>query len=245
MHHSFDISIAEIFGVNVAIFLNNMSFWIHKNIANEKHFYDGNYWTYNSVKAYKTLFPYWTDKQLRLIIDKCLKYGLIVKGNYNKSKYDQTSWYAFTAEGLKLLNITICPDGQINSPDSTNLMSKKDKPIPDINTDFKTDKNKEEVVDKFSLPEWIPQELWDDFKENRKKIKEPMSIQAEKLLVKKLENLRGKGFNIVELLEESIINNWKSVFEPKRMAIQKSKEENSNRYANMTDYTKRRLDGMV
>lgn len=47
MIHNFDINIAEKYGINAAIILQNMYYWIEKNRANEKHFHDGYYWTYN------------------------------------------------------------------------------------------------------------------------------------------------------------------------------------------------------
>ena len=140
MHHSFDITIAEKFGVNVAIFLNNMAFWIVKNQASEKHFYDGRYWTYNSAKSYSILFPYWTEKQIRTVIDHCLSHGLIVKNKYNKSAYDQTQWYGFTDLGHKLLNIPILPNGKIEVTEQEDQSHQTVRPIPDINTDINTDK---------------------------------------------------------------------------------------------------------
>lgn len=143
MHHSFDISIAEKYGVNISIFLNNMGYWIKHNIANEKHFHDGRYWTYNSVKSYSILFPYWTIKQVRTIINQCVSHELVVKGNYNERKYDQTQWHGLTDLGLKLLNLPICPNGQMELPSGANGVAQKGKPIPNINTDINTDKNKE------------------------------------------------------------------------------------------------------
>ncbi len=141
MKHIFDIEIATKYGINIATFLNNMVFWIQRNVANEKHFYDDKYWTYNSVKSYSILFPYWTPKQIRKIIDDCIKLDLIVKGNYNKTPYDKTSWYAFTDFGLKTVNLVICPKGQTGLPEKANQFEKKGKPIPDTNTDIKTDKS--------------------------------------------------------------------------------------------------------
>ncbi len=102
MNHNFDIYIATKHGVNEAIFLNNMAFWIQKNQGNERHFYDGRYWTYNSQKAFSELFPYWSRQNIRTIIKSCIDQDLIIKGNYNKISYDQTQWYAFTESGLKL-----------------------------------------------------------------------------------------------------------------------------------------------
>ena len=48
MQHYFDINIAMKYGIQPAIILNNLYFWIEKNRANEKHFYDGYYWTWSN-----------------------------------------------------------------------------------------------------------------------------------------------------------------------------------------------------
>ena len=70
MIHNFDTNIAEKYGINAAIILQNMYYWIEKNRANEKHFHDGYYWTYNSLKAFEELFPYMSTKQIRGALEK-------------------------------------------------------------------------------------------------------------------------------------------------------------------------------
>ena len=57
MQHSFDTEIANAYGISAAIIFNHLVFWIQKNEANNEHYHDGTYWTYNSRKAYKMLFP--------------------------------------------------------------------------------------------------------------------------------------------------------------------------------------------
>ena len=127
MNHSFDIEIAAKHGVNEAIFIENMRFWIAKNKANGKHFHEGRYWTYNSMKAYAELFPYWTANQVRRIIENLVSKGFILTGNYNANPYDRTQWYALN-EQIELANL---PNGNARSAKSTNST--------DINTDTKED----------------------------------------------------------------------------------------------------------
>ena len=105
MIHSFDPNIAKNFGVNVAIFLNNIHFWSLQNIANHKHFHDGRYWTYNTESEFLQLFPYFSRQNLRTIRASCIKNDLLVEGNYNKSGYDHTIWYALTERGMALFNL--------------------------------------------------------------------------------------------------------------------------------------------
>lgn len=94
MIHAFDTEIAKKYGVTEAILLHRMVFYLEKNIVNDKHFYDGNYWIYNSVKAWKGLFDYLTERQLRTVLEKLKEMGAIATANYNKMKYDRTTWYA-------------------------------------------------------------------------------------------------------------------------------------------------------
>jgi len=98
MVHSFDTEVAKVVGVNAAIILHNIYFWVEKNRANDIHFHDGYYWTYNSNKAFQELFPYLTEGQIRTSIDKLVNEGFIIKGNYNKNPYDRTCWYALTEQ---------------------------------------------------------------------------------------------------------------------------------------------------
>ena len=92
--YHFDTGDAEEFGIDGAIVLYNMCFWIAKNSANRTNFHDGRYWTYNSAKAFVELFPFWNGQKIGRILRKLEADGAIVSGNYNKVGYDKTKWYS-------------------------------------------------------------------------------------------------------------------------------------------------------
>lgn len=121
MNHSFDVDIACLHGVDAAILIENFRFWIAKNKANNRHFYDGRWWTYNSVKAFSELFPYWSGPQVRRIIEKMEDAGVLVSGSYNQNPWDKTKWYAF-GDGFDLMKKSV-PFAEIGKSDT------------DINTD--------------------------------------------------------------------------------------------------------------
>jgi hypothetical protein len=104
------------YGLEEAIMIWNFRFWIIKNKANNKHFYENKTWTYNSHEAFQKLFPFWTKDQVRRIIEKLLKKEIIVKGNFNQSAYNKTAWYAFKdeekfmAQGLVFSYLANLPD---------------------------------------------------------------------------------------------------------------------------------------
>lgn len=153
MEHSFDIKIAKEYGIEEAIILKNIYFWVQKNTANEKHFYDGKYWTYNSKKAFAELFPYMTENKIRYALDNLKKNGLIETGNYNESSYDRTLWYTLTEKAYELLGISqmhrgkfpngqgdcAAPSGKIHH--SNNIYINNTNTNTDINTDINTDKS--------------------------------------------------------------------------------------------------------
>lgn len=103
MMHQFDIEIAKKYGVHCAVLLNNFYFWIEKNKANNKHFYDGHYWTYNSTKAMAELFPYMSERQISYCVKKLIDKGLLITGNYNEQGRDRTLWYALTDKAIAIL----------------------------------------------------------------------------------------------------------------------------------------------
>ena len=60
--------------------------------------------------------------------------------------------------------------------------------------------------------DWIDDETWTDFLAHRKSIKKPLSQEAQKRLIKKLERLRADGQDAVAVLDESITQGWAGVF---------------------------------
>lgn len=158
MEHSFDIDIATEYGIECAILLKNIYYWVEKNRANEKHFHNGNYWTYNSIKAFAELFPYISEKKVRTALKKLESSGLVITGNYNKLAYDRTTWYAITEKGKSILlkGQMDSPSGQMDLPMSKMDFTEKEngflqngEPIPDINTDLKTTNRTTDIKHKY------------------------------------------------------------------------------------------------
>lgn len=143
MEHSFDIDIAKEYSIECAILLKNIYYWTEKNRANNKHFHDGYYWTYNSVKAFNELFPYISEKKIRTALKKLESNGFLVTGNYNKIAYDRTTWYAVTDEGKSLLfkSQNHLPKRKMVVDEKENGSFQNVEPIPNINTDIKPVRN--------------------------------------------------------------------------------------------------------
>ena len=89
---------------NIAIFFQNVVYWIRKNEANETNFVDGRYWTYNSVAAFEKQFPQFSCKKIRNMLDSLVKDGFLVSGEHNEDGENRTKWYALGEKYLKTIS---------------------------------------------------------------------------------------------------------------------------------------------
>jgi hypothetical protein len=103
MFHSFDTEIAKQFGIEEAIILNNIYYWVEKNKANNVNLFEGRYWTYNSKRAFAIMFDYMNERQIKYTLNKLLEYGLIMTGNFNQNPMDRTLWYTLTDLGISIV----------------------------------------------------------------------------------------------------------------------------------------------
>lgn len=147
MDHAFNVKVATDFDVNTAIFLQNLKFWTLHNLAHKQNIHDGRAWAYYTLEGLTLLFPYWSIRQVRVMIDNCIKNDLIIKSNHNKTKYDRTCWYALTDKSFKyfpeLINPVFMNALNLTTPINTDLSEMtngsdgNDTPIPDTIPDTK------------------------------------------------------------------------------------------------------------
>lgn len=138
MEHSFDIDIATNYGIECAILLKHLYYWVEKNRLNDMNFHDGDYWTFNTKKAFKEQFKYFSERQIDYTLKKLEGYGLIKTGCYNKNVCDRTKWYTLTKLGYSILQ-----NCQIEKTKLLNASDKIVSPIPNINTNINTNINED------------------------------------------------------------------------------------------------------
>jgi hypothetical protein len=174
--HMFEIEIAEKYGVNEAIILHNMAYWIGKNETDNRMIIDGYCWTYITLKKLqKDYFSYWTWEQIQYIMRKLEKNNIIKKGKYNKIPTDQTTWYTIIDPFLiKYYNLYFDNTLQKNPSHNVKLHIAKCKNT-DCNLINSKHKNSKQILSKDSIS---------DFKKSHKK-----SIKKYNPLNKKLYNL--------------------------------------------------------
>lgn len=62
------------------------------------------------------------------------------------------------------------------------------------------------------LPEWISKEAWDGYVEMREKIKKPLTERAKKMAVRRLDELRRKGWDPSMVLDQSTFMDWQGLY---------------------------------
>lgn len=218
MIHVFDTDVAKKYGVNAAIILQNIGYWIKQNEANEINFYDGRYWTFNSKRAYSELFPYMSKRQIETAFQKLIEDGVIVTGNYNKLAYDRTLWYALTQKGKCILHF-----GEMEKPNSANGLPQNGEPIPNINPNVTPNvtsgKKKERKNNSFDSiiaaytadAETI--ELLQEWLKVRKAKRAAMTDRAIQMNIDKLDKLAYESrMSVTEYLSEVIRRGWAAFY---------------------------------
>ena len=233
MKHIFDVELATEYGVNCAIILENLHYWIVKNEANGTNFHDGRYWTYNSRRAMAELFPYMSEKQINTATKKLIDAGLVVTGNHNNVAYDRTLWYALTDDGLALFQNVKCimPKSKMEGDERENGNVENVTPIPNINSNNKQNiNNKKErkktydtAISEYTSNKEVSEAL-KAFVQMRTMMKKPLTDRALSLLLNKLDSLTNNDTEKVELLNNAVMNNWLSVY-PLKHEYSKPKQQ--------------------
>jgi len=94
--------LACVIGLNEAIVLQQLHYWIEKNKTASVNVRDGRVWTFSSTQEYRDRdFPFWSINTVRRTFDSLADKEFIIKGNYNKLKINKTLWYAIDYDVLE------------------------------------------------------------------------------------------------------------------------------------------------
>ena len=241
MEHSFNIEVASIYGIEEAILVHNLYFWIKKNVANGKHYYDGRCWTYNSAKAFAEYFPYLSDTKIYRVLSRLEENGFIIKGNYNKDKSDRTKWYSFTDKGLEKLRAQgydvngfsgNLQNDEMQFAKMQNAICKNEKSILTNNTD-KINTNSKKEDNKLSSKKTVDLSIvdasfldvvntWLQYKKERHESYKPMGF---KTFYKKLLEMSDNDPNVARMIvDKSMQNNYAGIFPLKERELKDAKQ---------------------
>jgi len=219
--HSFNPFIAEKYGINEAIFIQNMIFWTRTNSAKDNNHHEERYWCFGTPDYFSKYFPYFKTRLIKDIINSCLKLGLLIKGNFNKKGYDRTNWFSLSDKMLIELNLDrtclqpwpgLIVRKTSNALDEKRPMDRTEnvQPIPDTKPDTKPlkdtttssssffehyqDQEKEKLD--FAHIEFTKQQMAEKFRRE--------SLGDEQCLGVYKDRFRGLNVTLEELYEECV-----------------------------------------
>lgn len=246
----FTVEYAQKYGVNEAIILENIIHWLKYKKANGIDYYDGRYWLYYSIKNLQSLYPFFTYKQVRYALDNLVEKGALLKGNYNKCKYDKTNWFALTDETI--LNI---PDNEENKGkfytyDAEYMQKEKNNMLIQFSNPYipqypyaKIDTDKEKIMtksltrsDKIGKDENLTQsiDILEDFCENDEKAQPNLALR-EKESGQPIPYINSNINNEFTNINTNINLNSKNLNLNKEKKIKKEKDLNNNKDLNYNE----------
>lgn len=111
-------TLATIIGLNEAIILQQIHYWIKNKERSQQDYINGHYWVYNTYEQWQQQFPFWSIRTIRRTITKLENEGLLLSGNFNKAGFDKTKWYSIDYDKLNyILSYEAVQNGHIVCPD--------------------------------------------------------------------------------------------------------------------------------
>ena len=223
-YFTFSTKDAKQYGVDGAIMLHHIRYWVAKNEANETNFHDGQYWTYNSTTAFAKLFPFYSARKIGRILSKLEEESAIISGNFNGKRYDRTKWFT-------LVN-AITENGDLHLTKTVNGITKYVEPIPKYNqstTQNTTKKGIEMPFEGYKFAEaW---QIWKQYKKVEKnfRFKSSISEQASLINLQKISNNNEQ--DAITIIHTAVAQGWSGLYADKKA---KGKKEFDN--AKYSDY---------
>jgi hypothetical protein len=254
-------SLARIIGLNEAIVLQQLHYWMNKPGVGKEH--KGRRWVYNSIPQWQqTNFPFWSEGTIKRTFASLKKQKLVSAKNLNRKKYDRTLWYTINYDRLDELERgdpiigSNCTDGKGQNVPINRV--KMDRPIPETTTETNTETTFSENAHHPTV-EHIPakhdpaanqpnrrilypaahlatQEMtaaWQEWVTHRAEIGKPISVSSYNLQMKWIEE-HGQE-RAIAAIENSILHSYTGLVEPKQ---NRSKSHGTNNGYSRTTVTK-------
>lgn len=147
-----------------------------------------------------------TQKRLKreyeYLVDQRLKKRGAAKSRWNKEKTPDSAYPSAYAP-------TPTP-----TPPSSEAKASSDKGPGNLFEE--SPKTKKPKSDPVTLPTWLPHPVWQDWRSHRHSLRKPLTHRAEALCLSQLTEFQVKGHDPVAIINQSIMNGWQGLFEPKQ-----------------------------
>lgn len=146
-----DKKLASLLGINEAIVLQQIHYWIEINRKAEKNFHEEKYWTYNTIQDWQKEFPFWSVDTVKRTLAKLRKANILITGNFNKQKRDKTLWYTIDYKELERLAEDDKEESKEKKIEDTEQESEQTKTPEEKNEIKLEDKTEEEQENKSTI----------------------------------------------------------------------------------------------
>jgi len=143
-------SLAKVAGINGAIVLQQLHYWLLKSNNIEEGFR----WRYRTYEGWAEDLPWLTASGIRKVLKKLEKDGLIITANHNKRAADKTKWYRLNYDHTLLL-AEHCPKRSDHVPQKDSVSAPECTTLPETtaeNTTFYG--QKDWLVGKAKMKDW-------------------------------------------------------------------------------------------
>lgn len=102
-YHLLCPSLARRYGVHAALVVKHIWDEVCANERAGRCSFAGRTWMRSSQMMFTAIMPYLTKDMVRRALERLMKRGVIVRGEFGDSRFDRTSWYTFTQFGRLLM----------------------------------------------------------------------------------------------------------------------------------------------
>ena len=105
-----DQDLATVIGLNEAIVLQQLNYWLHSKSAKK---INDKWWVYNTYENWKKQnFPFWSLATIRRTFSSLEKKEVVVSANFNRAGFDKTKWYSIDETKLNQLMSSACDQNE-------------------------------------------------------------------------------------------------------------------------------------
>ena len=139
-----DKDLATVIGLNEAITLQQINYWLHARGGKD---IDDRHWIKHTISEFlEKDFPFWSRNTVRRTITSCEKQGFLLERNLNRAGFDKSKWYTIDEDKLdEAMGNACAQNGQTSSPEwangSTQIGQTYTRDYPETTTETTTINN--------------------------------------------------------------------------------------------------------
>jgi len=151
--------LARLIGLNEAIILQQVHYWVSQNEKAKRNFHDDHYWTFNSYPQWQKQFPFWSLATIRRTMASLERSGHLITGTYNRMAGDRSKWYRINYSRMGVSTPSAQNEHPICSDCAPHLLNMS-APLPEttqrLTTEITTTTGNPMVDALFLLQYWKP-----------------------------------------------------------------------------------------